>query len=254
MKGLVKIPVADLRREPFFNSERVSQALFNTAVELGDEKENYISAILNDGYQGWIYKKHLAFPLNSNVSADSWKVAVPFLSVYSSDKKAKVSALPFNASVRVFKKAGNWFQVGSQDKVLGWAKKEGILEPRKIKFSVADLIKKGLEFPGCPYLWGGISPFGFDCSGFLFTLFDYFGKNIPRDTSEQIKMGEEIPFAKIKAGDLLFFPGHVAMYAGKNRILHANLRGGGVTLDSIRKVDKNYNPVIEKLTCVRRVE
>lgn len=253
MKGLVKIPVADLRLEPNFNSERVSQALFNTPVELGEEKENYISATLSDGYRGWIYKNHLAYPFNAGASVANLKVAVPFLPVCSSNKKTKVSVLPFNTSIRIFKKAGDWFQIGSDGTVLGWAKKDGVLEIKKIKFSVLGLIKRGMEFLGTPYLWGGISSFGFDCSGFLFTLFDYFGKNIPRDTSEQIKMGEEIPFAKIKAGDLLFFPGHVALYAGKNKILHANLWGGGVALDSIGKGEKNYNPVIEKLTSVRRV-
>lgn len=253
MKGLVKIPVADLRREPSFSSERVNQALFNTPLELREENGNYISAVLPDGYRGWIYKNHLSYPIDENASANHLKVALPFLPVYLSDKKSKVSILPFNSSVRAFKKSGNWLAVGSNDGILGWAKKDGLIEPKKAGFSMAALIVKGLEFLGTPYLWGGISSFGFDCSGFLFTLFDYFGKKLPRDTSEQIKVGEEIPFAKIKTGDLLFFPGHVALCVGKDKILHANLRGGSVTLDSIKKGDKDYNPVIEKLTCVRRV-
>ncbi len=252
MKGIVKIPAADLRREPSFNSERVSQALFNTPVQLGEENENYVASTLPDGYKGWMYKSHLLYPATT-VSADHLRISVPFLPVHSSNKKAKVSVLPFNAFVRVFKKTGGWLYIGSDARQLGWAKKEGLMETDKLRFSVPALMKKGMEFMGSPYLWGGISPFGFDCSGFLFSLFGFFGKKIPRDTSEQIKAGFEAPFSKVKPGDLLFFPGHVALYAGKNRILHANLRGGGVTLDSIRKTDKDYNPVMEKLIVVKRI-
>jgi len=253
MKGLVSIPVGDLRREPAFQSERVSQALFNTLVELGEEKDNYISAKLPDGYAGWMQKSHLFYPVSKAHSGKKLKVKVPFLPVLAPDKKRKVTVLTFNTGARVFRQSGSWLAVGSNEKVLGWVKKEGLTDPAKTHFSIADLIKKGMEFLGTPYLWGGISPFGFDCSGILFTLSDFFGKKIPRDTREQVKTGAEIPFEKIRAGDFLFFPGHVAIYCGQNKILHANLRGGGVTLDSIRKTDRNYNPVIESLITVKRV-
>ncbi len=253
MKSLVNIPVADLRREPSFQSERVSQALFNTSAELGEEKENYISAILPGGYTGWIQKSHLFYPVSKSFSGKHLQVNAPFFPVFAADRKRKISVLTFNTAVRVFRQSGSWVSVGSNEKALGWAKKECLIDPVMKRFSVADLLEKGKEFFGTPYLWGGISSFGFDCSGFLFTLFDFFGKKIPRDTIEQVKTGEEVSFEKVKAGDLLFFPGHVALYAGQNKILHANLRGGGVTLDSLRKSDKNYNPVIEKLTCVRRI-
>ena len=253
MKGLVNISVADLRREPAFQSERVSQALFNTPAELWDEKDNYVSAVLPDGYAGWMKKSHLFYPASKSFSDKSQKVSIPFLQVFAPDRKRKVSVLTFNTAVREFRHSGGWTIVGSNEKVLGWVKREGLADPAKTRFSVADLINKGMEFFGTPYLWGGISSFGFDCSGYLFTLFDFFGKKIPRDTREQIKAGEKVPFEKIKPGDFLFFPGHVALYTGQNKILHANLRGGGVTLDSIRKSDKNYNPVIENLTCARRL-
>ncbi len=253
MKGLVNIPVADLRREPLFQSERVSQALFNTSVELGEEKENYLSAKLPDGYSGWMQKSHLLYPVSKTYSGKKLKVNTPFLPVLAPDKKRKTSVLTFDTAVRVFRQSDSWAVVGSDAKILGWVKKGGLTEFSRIRFSVADLIRKGMDFFGAPYLWGGISSFGFDCSGFLFTLFDFFGKEIPRDTSQQKTIGEEICLEEAKAGDLFFFPGHVALYTGQNKVLHANLRGGGVTLDSIRKTDKNYNPVIEKLTCVKRI-
>ena len=253
MKGVVEIPVADLRREPCFSSERVSQALFNTPLELGGEKDGYLSAVLPDGYTGWIYKNHLLYPASKPASAKNLKVSVPFLSVYAADRKRRIFVLTFNASVRVFSQSGGWLAVGSSEKVVGWVRKERFADPAKIRFSAAALIEKGLAFFGTPYLWGGISSFGFDCSGFLFTLFDFFGRKIPRDTRQQINIGDEIGLNRARPGDLLFFPGHAALYAGQNKILHANLRGGGVTLDSTRKSDKNYNPVMESLVSVKRV-
>ena len=253
MKGVVNIPVTDLRREPCFPSERVSQALFNTSVELGEEKDNYLSAVLPDGYTGWMHKNHLLYPVSKSFSDTQLMLKVPFLPVYAADRKKKISVLTFNTSVRVFRQTGRWLAVGSSEKALGWVKKDGLTEPAKLRFSALALLEKGLEFLGTPYLWGGISSFGFDCSGFLFTLCDFFGRKIPRDTSQQIKAGEEVPFEKVKPGDFLFFPGHVALYYGQSKILHANLRGGGVTLDSIRTTDKNYNPVIQKLVAVKRI-
>lgn len=253
MKGIVRVPVADVRCEPAFRSERTTQTLFNTPVELGEEKDNYIGAALPDGYTGWMHKNHLFYPALKATSGKTLKVGTPFLPVFDFGRKKKISVLTFNSTVQVFHQSGSWLAIGSSEKTLGWVKKEGLIDPSKIRFSTSALIKKGMEFFGTPYLWGGISPFGFDCSGFLFSLFGFFGKPIPRDTVEQIKVGNDISPGEAKPADLFFFPGHVALYCGQKKILHSNLRGGGVTLDSTRPSDKNYNPVIETLVTIKRV-
>ncbi|HLG94275.1 MAG TPA: hypothetical protein VI546_05510, partial [candidate division Zixibacteria bacterium] len=118
MKGLVRIPVADLRREPTFQSERTSQALFNTPVELGEEKENYISTALPDGYTGWMQKSHLFFPAPKSFTGQRMKVGVPFLPVFTANHMNKISVLTFNTSARIFKQSGSWAAIGSDEKML----------------------------------------------------------------------------------------------------------------------------------------
>lgn len=91
------------------------------------------------------------------------------------------------------------------------------------------LVSAGKSFLGLPYLWAGMSGFGFDCSGFTHTLYDFFGILIPRDASDQAKSGLRVDRAELRPGDLLFFASnrgkgkvhHVGMYAGGGRMLHS---------------------------------
>jgi cell wall-associated NlpC family hydrolase len=92
-----------------------------------------------------------------------------------------------------------------------------------------ELVSVGKSFLGLPYLWAGMSGFGFDCSGFTHTLYDFFGILIPRDASDQAKSGLRVDRAELRPGDLLFFASnsgkgnvhHVGMYAGSGQMLHS---------------------------------
>jgi cell wall-associated NlpC family hydrolase len=97
-------------------------------------------------------------------------------------------------------------------------------------------------FGGAPYLWGGRTDWGVDCSGLVQAVYDFRGIRLPRDTDLQLGAGREIPIAAdgrgYEAGDLLFFAEqgrvhHVALWAGAGRILHAALSRGGVAADDL---------------------
>jgi len=98
-----------------------------------------------------------------------------------------------------------------------------------IKFSDQNLISKAKEFLDTPYLWGGKSKLGFDCSGFIQTVFKSFGINFPRDSYEQMDFKDliEIEYSEIEIGDLLFFAdnknvNHVAICIGNEEIIHSS--------------------------------
>jgi hypothetical protein len=97
-----------------------------------------------------------------------------------------------------------------------------------LKFSSPEDL--ALEYLNTPYLWGGKSPFGIDCSGLTQTVFRFFDVNLPRDASQQVEYGASIYFEDIEAGDLAFFNNrngkiiHVGILDGKGSIIHASGR------------------------------
>ncbi len=111
-----------------------------------------------------------------------------------------------------------------EDAVEVYAPGEGPAAP-----SGADLVRTGKKFLGLRYLWAGVSAWGFDCSGFTYTIHRAHGIDIPRDADAQAETGRDVAVADLRPGDLLFFaePGgggavhHVGMYIGDGKMIHA---------------------------------
>ena len=108
--------------------------------------------------------------------------------------------------------------------------------------SVADY---ALQFVGNPYVWGGTSlTSGADCSGFVQSVYRHFGVSIPRTSAEQAGFGREIAYEDMEPGDLVCYPGHVAMYIGGGRIVHARSAKAGIRVDD--------NPAYRTIVSIRR--
>ncbi|MEG2404672.1 MAG: C40 family peptidase, partial [Oscillospiraceae bacterium] len=109
--------------------------------------------------------------------------------------------------------------------------------------------KNALSYLGTQYRWGGKTPLGIDCSGLVSMAYLQEGIAIYRDA--QIKLGfpiREISIANIKKGDLLYFPGHVAMYIGNGNFVHATAHGkkSGVVLASLNSKNKIFREDLSK--------
>jgi gamma-D-glutamyl-L-lysine dipeptidyl-peptidase len=104
--------------------------------------------------------------------------------------------------------------------------------------SVAALVAQARRFLGLPYLWGGTSSFGYDCSGLVYALYDRYGIELPRDAADQQHAGTPVRLDALRPGDLLFFAGphghgrvhHVAIYAGGGLMIDAPQSGAAVEL------------------------
>jgi cell wall-associated NlpC family hydrolase len=106
---------------------------------------------------------------------------------------------------------------------------------------LAGLVRLARTFVGVPYLWGGVSPSGFDCSGFVQRLFHYcFNLWLPRDTVDQRRVGKPVELGKLERGDLCFFPRHVALYVGDGEIIHSNRQHKGASLDGLLEPEDAY--------------
>lgn len=105
-----------------------------------------------------------------------------------------------------------------------------------------DLIASGLQFVGLPYLWGGMSNLGYDCSGFVYTMCKVHGIRIPRDAHDQAAFGKEVALDALEPGDALFFAyeegkgsiHHVGFYYGDGKLLHSPKTGECIEVTELK--------------------
>ncbi|WP_454852366.1 C40 family peptidase [Promicromonospora soli] len=102
------------------------------------------------------------------------------------------------------------------------------------------VVSVAMRYLGVPYLWGGSTPAGFDCSGFTSYVYAQVGINLPRTSSEQRYAGPEVPFSQAQPGDLLWSPGHIAIYAGDGMQIEAPVPGKTVRYTQIWQ----SNPIV----------
>jgi cell wall-associated NlpC family hydrolase len=105
----------------------------------------------------------------------------------------------------------------------------------------ADLVKTAEQFLGLHYLWGGLSPWGYDCSGLTWAVYRVHGITIPRDADAQFAAGQPVSMAQALPGDLLFYEhpvvGHVAMYIGNGRMIESPNSASEVRIVPVRTSD-----------------
>ena len=102
----------------------------------------------------------------------------------------------------------------------------------------SEIIKIASEYLGIPYVWGGTTPSGFDCSGFTSYVFRNFGVNLPRVSRSQATVGAKVDYANLQPGDLVFFGSgsisHVGIYIGNGNMVHSPRPGKSVEISSMR--------------------
>lgn len=150
---------------------------------------------------------------------------------------------------------GNWYKVTS-DKKTGYVYKKYVTftkpETEKASDKITapkgeEVVKYAKKFVGNPYRYGGTSlTKGADCSGFTQSIYKKFGVKLPRTSSQQRRAGKKVSsLKKAKAGDLICYYGHVAIYMGNNKIVHASSRKTGIKI--------SHNASYRKIASIRRI-
>ena len=168
-------------------------------------------------------------------------------------KKAKVlKTLKVGTAVTVYGTSGSWRKVSVAGKT-GYVPKQYVYVGTKAPSLTGSTYEKGQtvaefaqRFVGNPYVWGGTDlNRGADCSGFIGSIYRSFGYKLPRSSSELRSAGRKVSYSQKQPGDIICYNGHVAMYIGNGKIVHASSRKTGIKISQ----RANYRSIV----CVRRI-
>lgn len=226
-------PWAALKSEPDTAAMTVSEALFGEPFQLLDRKDAWLKvAAITDGYSGWI----LAGATTRGQVHPTHRVAVPMTHIYrSADIKSEpLLPLPMGSYLQV--KKSNAAEKGFLPLETGGYVFAKHVAP--LGGFVDDPVTVAESFLGAPYLWGGRTKMGIDCSGLVQLALSAAGHRIHRDSGAQLRsLGRKLAKHEQPArGDLAFFPGHVGWMVDAVHLLHANATHMAVTVDTVDQV------------------
>jgi cell wall-associated NlpC family hydrolase len=251
-KAVVTKGIGALRHNPSWDSELVDEALFGMPVEIVDKNNDWLFIETFYGYKGYIYEKDVSREIH-----DGWEmgekqyVAAPFADVLNNSKYASavMATVPRGASlVLTGQSQDGWQQVMLPGGEKGWVREEALFKKssksgRELRQSI---VQTAMLYLGTQYRWGGKTPAGIDCSGLSFMSCLLNGILLPRDAEDQMGFMKKIDRTDSKPGDLLFFPGHVAVYIGEDKFIHATGTDAVVKVNSLNEDSKMYREDLDK--------
>ncbi|HLV86405.1 MAG TPA: SH3 domain-containing C40 family peptidase [Candidatus Sulfotelmatobacter sp.] len=264
---VVVVAVANMYAQPSDRSSVVSQAIYGSNVVLLSARAEWSRIQTEDKYKGWTPSRYLRIVQSGGgyaTSGSTIQVNSIFANLYREPDVTKhrpLITIPFETRLEVADegkgKDEGWLQVRLPDKQTAWIQAaDGISEVEPL--SIAESIDLAKRFLGLPYLWGGRSSFGFDCSGFTQMIVRSRGVNMPRDADQQAAWNGAVPIQRkdLQPGDLLFFGAdakhidHTGMFIGDGKFIDATTHGSPVIqIDNLED-----DPWTKLLVACRRVK
>jgi cell wall-associated NlpC family hydrolase len=281
-QAVVRVSVAPVLASRSMTSEQVTQALLGAAVEVLERGDRWIKVRMEDGYEGWIAKgqlsisdfrfsifdwegetKNLPNPKSEiqNPKLTDWVSITDLWVNLRTRPDSRMPALTLaciGTCLPLAERQPGWLGVALPGGGVGWLEEhrghvqpEGYRPPPPMPEA---LVATARCFMGVPYLWGGCSPLGLDCSGFVQLVFRLHGIRLPRDAHQQVERGSPVPLGGAKASDAVFFGAvdepqrvvHVGLSMGSGAFIHA------AGSDRVRVNDLSDPPYAGRLVGVRR--
>lgn len=284
IRAVAQRSLAHLRAEPRHAAELVSQMILGEEALVLRAEGEWLQVQTADRYVAWAHRGSLVRRVPSDAAefharlgerrppADRWIVtaraarALAEPAPYATPEADLVQG----GIVEVAESRGRFVRVVLPDGVAGWLARGDVVPAARLteRFTPSGraILDHGAQFLGLPYLWGGTSEKGFDCSGFVQRLFGLHGTWLPRDSDQQAAHGERVEpgpdWSGVANGDLAFFSEredgratHVGILAEGGRMLHTSTSRNGVAWDDLGPSarDERGARLADMLTEVRRV-
>jgi hypothetical protein len=230
--GICLLSVVSCRKEASNTSELVTQLLFGETYEVVEETEEWFKIVTNyESYVCWLNKKqHFALSESTFEKIQKTKINCngDLVQIIKNKKLNTNIPITIGASLPLLKE----HDMQVDDHHFSF---DGTAIDASIKNNAQKITQTAYLFLNSPYLWGGKSPFGIDCSGFTQLVYKLNGHKLPRDASQQVELGQALSFVEeSEAGDLAFFDNeegnitHVGILLDNQHIIHAS---GQVRID-----------------------
>jgi len=264
---VISTPIADVRSHPDPTSELVTQALMNTAVELGENRGEWTSVALSD-YKGWVRNDELEEPIVKGFCKVGECCGTPLhfvavistthTSLYSDAKSDHILGYAYLSTMLPLLDIteANRVQVALPGERTAWLSRTAVeicrQEAALSRSSIAVITNHAYSFLGVPYLWGGTSYEGIDCSGYVQLCYRMGGYVIPRDADQQYAfLQQQIDRNHLQEGDLIFFGRqeitHVAMALNNHEYIHSEGQlYNCVTINSFDPGDDHYDKRLDE--------
>ncbi|MGB1017443.1 MAG: NlpC/P60 family protein [Chitinophagales bacterium] len=241
------VSISPLRKENKDSSEMISQLLFGETCEIIHKKKNWCFVkCSHDNYEGWLDEKQITeLKSDLNIKHTAFELVHNYV--------LKENHIPILIGSSLPNYDGLNFKIENKKYLF-----QGLsLENNEANFD--NIRKIALKYLHAPYLWGGRSPFGIDCSGLTQIVYKFLNKNLPRDAYQQAEIGDTIGFLEeSKIGDLAYFGDlekitHVGIIIGKNQIIHASGKVRIDTLDHLGIYNNETSKYTHKLRIIKRI-
>jgi cell wall-associated NlpC family hydrolase len=224
------VPSAPLRKEDTHRSEMISQVLFGELAEVLEENKSFTRIrCVYDGYEGWCQSNQMIAIEDTKANTITKRITADWDTIITANNQPM--HIPIGSSLG-FLENGKAVLDRCNISYAGQS-----FDPDTAVISVDAIKAKALQYLNTPYLWGGRSVYGIDCSGFVQQVFRCFNIALPRDAYQQAGIGEAVGFLQeAQCGDLAYFDNeegritHVGIMLGTDTLIHAS---GKVRIDKI---------------------
>ena len=256
--AFVRSAIAPMFADARVSSAQVSQQLAGHPVYVLESRDDHWHRVRGtDDYEGWMHDGYFMrmvdeSPVVATTSSDFALTYVPRVSmgVIARSERHGVRALPLNAWLDLDEEI-----VDGETVPLNAMEESFATAPDAIAQSAVEW------FEGTSYQWGGVTPWGADCSGFVQTIYGVHGVPLPRDAHQQAIFGEEVSRTALQPSDLLFFSDrsdqritHVGIALAGDRLVHISIGRGGYALEWLGDTEDTYIAALsQRFVTARRV-